>query len=52
MTKPPLILLSPSVEKKGDEFGDLSISLSETYQRALMGAGGCRSPCRPRLRGR
>ena len=40
MTKPPLILISPSVEKKGDEFGDLSISLSETYQRALMGAGG------------
>ena len=40
MTKPPLILISPSVEKKGDEFGDLSISLSETYQQALMGAGG------------
>jgi putative glutamine amidotransferase len=39
MTKPPLILISPSIEKKGDEFGDLSISLSETYQQALMGAG-------------
>ena len=39
MTKPPLILISPNVEKKGDEFGDLSISLSETYQQALMGAG-------------
>jgi putative glutamine amidotransferase len=40
MTRPPLILISPNVEKKGDEFGDLSISLSETYQRALMRAGG------------
>ncbi len=39
MTKPPLILVSPSVEKKGDEFGDVSVSLSETYQRALMGVG-------------
>lgn len=40
MNKPPLILISPGVEKKGDEFGDLSISLSETYQQALIGAGG------------
>jgi putative glutamine amidotransferase len=40
MTRPPLILISPSVEKRGDEFGDLSISLSEAYQRALTGAGG------------
>lgn len=40
MRHPPVILVSPSVEKKGDEFGDLSISLSETYQRALLGAGG------------
>src|ERR1019366_1170195 len=39
MTRPPLILISPTVEKKGDEFGDLSISLSEAYQKALMGAG-------------
>jgi putative glutamine amidotransferase len=39
MTQPPLILVSPNVEKKGDEFGDLSISLSETYQRALLVAG-------------
>jgi putative glutamine amidotransferase len=37
---PPLILISPNIEKKGDEFGDLSTSLSETYQQALMGAGG------------
>jgi putative glutamine amidotransferase len=40
MARPPLILISPSVEKKGDEFGDLSVSLSETYQQALMKAGG------------
>ena len=40
MIRPPLILISPSLEKKGDEFGDLSISLSETYQQAIMAAGG------------
>src|SRR5215467_80276 len=40
MKRPPLILISPNIEKKGDEFGDLSTSLSETYQQALMGAGG------------
>src|SRR5438876_5793850 len=40
MTKRPLILISPNIEKKGDEFGDLSTSLSETYQKALMSAGG------------
>src|SRR6185295_18151313 len=39
MTRPPLILISPNIEKKGDEFGDLSTSLSETYQQALLGAG-------------
>lgn len=39
MTRPPLILISPNIEKKGDEFGDMSISLSETYQMALMGVG-------------
>ena len=39
MTIPPLILVSPNIEKKGDEFGDLSISLSETYQQVLMGTG-------------
>ena len=37
--RPPLILISPNIEKKGDEFGDVSISLSETYQKALMRAG-------------
>jgi putative glutamine amidotransferase len=44
MTKPPLILISPNIEKKGDEFGDLSISLSETYQQALMGCGAVPMP--------
>jgi putative glutamine amidotransferase len=39
MKRRPLILISPNVEKKGDEFGDLSTSLSETYQNALMQAG-------------
>ena len=39
MTKPPLILVSPNIEKEGDEFGDMSLSLSETYQKALMGVG-------------
>src|ERR1039458_6368470 len=40
MTRLPLILISPNVEKKGDEFGDLSVSLSETYQQAIMQVGG------------
>jgi putative glutamine amidotransferase len=44
MTKPPLILISPNIEKKGDEFGDLSISLAETYQQALMGCGAIPLP--------
>lgn len=32
-------MISPSIEKKGEEFGDASVSLSETYQKALMQAG-------------
>src|ERR1017187_7834558 len=40
MIRPSLILISPNIEKKGDEFGDLSISLSETYQQAIIGTGG------------
>ncbi len=35
----PFVLVSPNIEKKGDEFGDMSIALSETYQEALLGAG-------------
>jgi putative glutamine amidotransferase len=37
---PPLILISPSIEPAGVEFGDRSISLSETYLRAIADAGG------------
>jgi putative glutamine amidotransferase len=40
MTRPPLILISPSIEKRGVEFNDQSISLSEAYPRAVAGAGG------------
>ena len=36
----PLILISPEVELKGEEFADVSISLSEAYQRAVVAAGG------------
>ena len=39
MMKPPLVLVSPSIEKKGVEFGDLSLSLSVPYTNALMAAG-------------
>ena len=40
MPRPPLILVSPDVESKGKEHNDPSISLSNRYQEALMGAGG------------
>jgi putative glutamine amidotransferase len=40
MSKPPLILISPSIEKAGVEFSDRSISLSEAYPRAVAKAGG------------
>ena len=40
MIRPPLILVSPNIEKKGDEFGDMSTSLSETYQKALKADKG------------
>lgn len=39
MNRSPLILVSPDIESKGKEFGDLSISLSGNYQRALLEAG-------------
>jgi putative glutamine amidotransferase len=39
MTRPPMILISPTIEQKGDEFGDLSLSLSQRYQEAVMDAG-------------
>jgi putative glutamine amidotransferase len=40
MAKPPLILMSASIEAKGVEFHDRSISLSEAYTRAVVDAGG------------
>ena len=36
----PLILVSPSLEKKGVEFHDLSVSLSIKYEKAVLQAGG------------
>jgi len=39
MKRPPIVLISPNIEKKGEEFGDVSTSLSETYQQALMSVG-------------
>ena len=40
MIKPPLILVSPSIEKRGVEFHDLSVSLSVKYENAILQAGG------------
>jgi putative glutamine amidotransferase len=40
MARPPLILISPSIERQGVEFADRSISLSEAYPRAVADAGG------------
>ena len=39
MTQRPLILISPSLEKRGAEFGDLSVSVSATYEQALWDSG-------------
>jgi putative glutamine amidotransferase len=36
----PLILVSPSIEKRGAEFHDLSVSLSVKYENAILQAGG------------
>lgn len=40
MAKPPLILVAPSIEKRGVEFNDLSVSLSVKYDFAVTQAGG------------
>jgi putative glutamine amidotransferase len=37
---PPLILVSPGIEKHGFEFNDLSISLALRYESAVKAAGG------------
>ena len=39
MIRRPLILISPNIEEKGEEFGDFSISLSVNYQQALLNCG-------------
>jgi putative glutamine amidotransferase len=40
MARRPLILVSPSIEKKGVEFHDLSVSLSIKYENAVLETGG------------
>jgi putative glutamine amidotransferase len=40
MAQLPLILVSPSIEKRGVEFNDLSSSLSLRYELAIFAAGG------------
>ena len=40
MAKPPLILVSPSIERRGVEFHDLSVSLSVKYDFAVTQSGG------------
>jgi len=40
VTQSPVILVTPSTEGKGSEFGDLSISLSYRYTDAVIAAGG------------
>ncbi len=40
MGRPPLILISPGIEKRGFEFSDLSVSLSVRYEAAILAAGG------------
>jgi putative glutamine amidotransferase len=40
VVKPPLILVTPSLERRGVEFHDLSVSLSVKYENAILQAGG------------
>lgn len=40
MARPPLILVTPSIEKRGVEFHDLSVSLSVKYDFSVTQAGG------------
>jgi putative glutamine amidotransferase len=40
MARPPLIIVSPGIEKRGAEFHDLSISLSVKYENVVLQAGG------------
>ena len=47
--KPPIILISGSTEKRGQEFSDFSLSLSLNYPIAVQAAGGLPwvLPCMP-----
>jgi putative glutamine amidotransferase len=40
MAKPPLILVTPGIEKHGFEFSDFSLSVAVRYETALQSAGG------------
>src|ERR1035438_3034524 len=40
MGRPPLILVTPSIQRRGAEFHDLSRSLSVRYNHAILQAGG------------
>jgi len=40
VAKQPLILVTPSVEQKGIEFNDCSLSVSFKYENAILRAGG------------
>src|SRR5436190_8824253 len=40
MKTAPLILITPSTDRKGVEFHDYSLSLSDAYPRAIQVAGG------------
>jgi len=40
VAKPPLILVTPSLERRGIEFHDLSVSLSLKYEKSVLQAGG------------
>ena len=40
MARLPLILITPSIEKSGVEFHDLSVSLSVKYENAVLESGG------------
>ena len=40
MARKPLILISPGIERRGFEFGDLSVSLAVRYETAVLDAGG------------
>ena len=49
MTSKPLVLITPCTERKGAEFADTSLSLSDRYPRAIVAAGGIPwvLPCLP-----